>query len=170
MPPACLPARRGDGFGEDPASLPDCAAGENSWSARVGSGRARVGWARPGRRVPGGVSGAPAGRPVKRAPGEVLRGRLRQLGVPREAMGRRGVSGGVEAPPPTLGSDLASRAAGGAAGDRPPRAHRPFSRPAREAPALPPPAREEGATGTGRRALDPSAAVLTPLPFRAPQA
>lgn len=67
---------------------------------------------------------------------------------------------GVEAPPPTLGSDPASRAAGGAAGDRPPRAHRPFSRPARR--LLPPPPARRGGARDGRRALDPSQLPSSP--------
>lgn len=112
--------------------------------------------------------GAPVGRLRSGLRGGV-EGKTEAAGGPQGGNGLARVSGGVEAPPPTLGSDPASRAAGGAAGDRPPRAHRPFSRPAREAPAAAARAGGGGVLGPGRRALDPSAAVLTPLPFRAPR-
>lgn len=87
-------------------------------------------------------------------------------GIPRQPRrrGRRWVGRGfgVACGSPTPSSDPVPRAAGGATGDMPPRAHRPFSRPAREAPAA---ARAGGGgvSGARGRALVPSAGRPHPI-------
>lgn len=152
-----------------PRAAVEGAAGEGSRSGRPRLAGWGGGGARPGRRVPGGVSAGYPGRVALGGPGKVFRGRLRQPRPQGRRWAGRTFGGRRASPPPS--SDPVSRAVGGATGDKPPR---PIGHFPDRAGRLPPPSLPRG-RGRGVRGTPPGPGPLrgpsSPrCPLRAPQA